>query len=262
MPRARLYKEHPWHPTRAPQLSVGESIGYGQRQHQEDALWWRVWEGAGVFVAFDGMGGHATGYLATEAAVRAFDERAPDTPAATIAAIQETHRRIIALEREAPALRGISTTLAALVIDHGAAHVIWAGDSRVYRWRHGRLTQLTTDDSMLEHMTARGMLTTPEEIEAFPYHHVVINTIGLPNAARGALSHLIEPVMPGDRYLCCTDGITRHTPTAQLTAALAARHRTPQDIADTLASLAAQHPHADNHTAIVVDVGLGDDAER
>lgn len=252
MPRARLYREHRWRPPHALRFDVGESLGYGRRSQQEDGLWWRAQGGAGVFVVIDGMGGHATGEWATRALIGALDDLEPRSPEALMQGLREGHQRVVDLQRQEPRYNGLGMTCAALVLTRGVAFMSWVGDARVYRWRAGRLDRLTTDHSLLELYMASGLLDTDEAVEAFPYKNVITQALGMPSAAPDCLASRAEPLLPGDRFLCCTDGVSDCVDEG-LIAALFAERRAPQDIADTLAAHAERHPQAENHTTLVID---------
>ena len=116
--------------------------------------------------------------------------------------------------------------------------VLWAGDSRAYRWRNGRLEQITRDHSVAE----------AEGLDAADSHAITRAVGGEPTLE---LDVYRDRVHAGDRFLLCSDGLTRTVPAEQLESWMA-----HEDIRQTVeelikATLAAGAP--DNVTALVVE---------
>jgi hypothetical protein len=102
-------------------------------------------------------------------------------------------------------LRGMGTTCAALAIRGSNAYIAHAGDSRIYRIRPGSIQRLTRDHSNVQRMVDAGMLTA-EAARTHPDNNVLYKCLGT-NAvftpdARGPI-----PVLLGDRFLLCSDGL-------------------------------------------------------
>ena len=164
------------------------------------------------FVA-DGMGGHAGGRRASEEAVRVITESlAADTPGGADGsgrlrqAIEEANRRIWALPQSEPALHGLGTTIAAMLIEGGVGHVAHVGDSRVYRIRNGAIEALTRDHSYLNDLAARGVELTDPAARA-RYESVLTRAIGVAPTVDVDVSS--RPVTPGDTFRLCSDGVYR-----------------------------------------------------
>jgi type VI secretion system protein ImpM len=115
--------------------------------------------------------------------------------------------------------------------------VLWAGDSRVYRWREGRLEQLTRDHSAAE-----------EGGEVAESNAITRAVGGEPTLL---LDVLRDTVQPGDRFLLCSDGLTRVVPTATIATGLAAAD--PAAAADALLAATLDAGAPDNVTVLVVD---------
>lgn len=193
-----------------------------KREHNEDALLLLPEEG--VFAVADGMGGHASGEVASNLAVQEIAEffrlsrRDPDAtwplrldarldfPANRLVnAIQLANRRIHEEAQGDARCRGMGTTLAAVHFADGAAVVGWAGDSRVYRFRDGRLSQLSDDHSLLnDYLKSRRL--TAEEIENFPHKHVIVRALGMKEHVE--IDVVRDEPRAGDLYLVCSDGLT------------------------------------------------------
>jgi serine/threonine protein phosphatase PrpC len=130
------------------------------------------------------------------------------------------------------------STVVTLLARGTSCAVLWAGDSRAYRWRNGGLEQLTRDHSLaaLEGMSGADSNT-------------ITRAVG--GEATLDLDVVRDRVLPGDRFLLCSDGLTRTVPNEQLASWMA-----HEDIAKAVeglikATLAAGAP--DNVTALVVE---------
>lgn len=162
-----------------------------------------------VFVVADGMGGHNGGEVAAAIAV---DEMAKAEGLSSIddliEAIQQANREIVDRSRLDPELRGMGTTMVALVgmtVDGdprlGLANV---GDSRVYLRAADDLVQLTDDHTLVEALVRDGRLT-PEEAVNHPQRNIVTRALGIDEKVL-VDSWELAPVA-GDRYLLCSDGL-------------------------------------------------------
>jgi protein phosphatase len=146
-----------------------------------------------------------------------------------------------------PNLRGMGTTLTAMMYDAGRMHVVHAGDSRCYLFRDGTLRQLTDDHSWIAEQMRSGAMTEAEAKES-KFRHVITRSVGFERDvevdARGVV------VEPGDCFLLCTDGMSNHVEHADLERVLAATwfRRAPQSLVD----IANQRGGDDNITVVAV----------
>ncbi|MCE9580210.1 MAG: protein phosphatase 2C domain-containing protein [Deltaproteobacteria bacterium] len=146
-----------------------------------------------------------------------------------------------------PNLRGMGTTLTAMMYDAGRMHVVHAGDSRCYLFRDGTLRQLTDDHSWIAEQVRSGAMTEAEAKES-KFRHVITRSVGFERDvevdARGVV------VEPGDCFLLCTDGMSNHVEHADLERVLAATwfRRAPQSLVD----IANQRGGDDNITVVAV----------
>jgi serine/threonine protein phosphatase PrpC len=159
-------------------------------------------------------------------------------------ALETVHDRLVA----ASSHQGISGTTAVVLLasdDHVAA--VWAGDSRVYRWRAGRLDQLTRDHSLVQEMVDQGQLS-PEEARRHPWRNRITSAIGAGDTWRHEVAG--DHVEAGDRYLLCSDGLTECVTDDAIAATLA--EPDPATVVQRLIeqTLAAGAP--DNVTVVVV----------
>lgn len=246
------------------QLTAAATTTRGRRHNNEDAL--LVAPDAGLFAVADGMGGYEGGEVASSLAlaevaafVRSFhDDRertwpfAADltrSPAENVLdqAIRLAHRSV--LEARNPQCPRMGTTIAALYDAGDRVAFAHVGDSRIYRWRRGRLVALTTDHSVVAELRAAGVLG-PEEA---PKHlrNYVTRALGVEGWLRPTVG--LDVPEEGDRYLLCTDGICGFVSAPDIAEELGFPSR--QGAAERLVHLALQRGSTDNITAVVVGVG-------
>src|SRR5262245_21359938 len=153
----------------------------GRRSTNEDS--WLVDLDLGLLVVADGMGGHNAGEVASALAVKVIHEvfasdGNPTDQALLVRAVQVANDRILAAAAEQPADSGMGTTVVAVLIVGAHAFYTSVGDSRVYLWRGGHLTQLTRDDSWLAE-TLDGEGEQIHDIGSHPMRHVLTKVVGL-----------------------------------------------------------------------------------
>jgi PPM family protein phosphatase len=226
------------------------------RERNEDAFC--VDCGNGLFAVADGMGGHPGGDVASQMAMdalRAFAEQGVRQGAnAELAALEDAllgaSRAIRAEGRRRLELLGMGTTVAAVWLRGGHAHVAHLGDSRVYLARGRKLVRLTRDHSVVELLLQHGEISRADAAR---------------HPARGRLSRFagMEPlsdpdgttvdVRAGDRLLLCTDGLWGMVGDRQMRAILAER-ADAESACRALVDAGLAAGGADNLTAVVVDV--------
>lgn len=215
----------------------------------------------GLFVVADGMGGHRGGEVASAVAVEAMQSVAPSpTIGELVDAVHAANRAVIDRASGDAALIGMGTTLCAVARVRSAdpepqLGVINVGDSRVYVFADGELTQVTDDHSLVGEMLRDGQLTA-DEAALHPQRNVVTRAIGIQNDLQ--VDYWELPARTGDRYLLSSDGLFDELSEAQITAVLG-RLADPEAVANELVRLANDHGARDNVTVVVVDVIDGAD---
>ena len=106
-----------------------------------------------------------------------------------------------------PELRGMGTTLTAVLMHAGKAHVVHAGDSRCYMFRDGQLRQLTDDHSWIAEQLKAGAISEAEA-KSSKFRHVITKSIGFERDTDADLKSV--PVSPGDCFLLCSDGMSNY----------------------------------------------------
>jgi len=231
-------------------ISAGATHRGVVRKANEDAYLDRP--DRGLWAVADGMGGHAAGDLASRLVVQAL-ETAPQhrflgrAVASLRDCLGDANRRLgIEARHRGEAI--IGSTLAALVAMGGHCVLLWVGDSRVYRLRNGTLHRLSHDHGRVQALVDQGRLS-PDLAEEHPDAHVITRALGA--GERLEVDAQICELKSGDRFLLCTDGLTREIPEGDI-AELSARmalNAVPQTLIDEACKRGAR----DNVTAVVVD---------
>ncbi len=228
-----------------------------QRNNNEDAL--LVDATLGIFLLADGMGGHAGGEVASQMACEqvhtALSQQLDITEAVALA-----HQQILMLGQQQPELHGLGTTLVAAQIRADKLQLGWVGDSRIYRYRNGKLQQLSEDHSFVQQLISRGVLT-PAEADEHPQRHLLQQALGQLSGKTPKPSFCLEDFQQDDLYLLCSDGVSDVLSEAALASCLA--HQTPltQDDLERLAQrllaavLATDAP--DNASGILLQILFG-----
>jgi type VI secretion system protein ImpM len=196
---------------------------------------------SGLWVVADGLGGHRDGDVASRMVCDALVDFAP--PAAFDEVIEAVRLRLREVNDEllrtsARALRGakIGSTVAALIIRGEQSAAIWAGDSRIYRWRNEQLQQVTRDHSA-------SVSGQPQAT------NIITRAVGVqPNLM---LDVITDDVQPGDRFLLCSDGLTRRVSDEDIEAWM--HHEDIQAAVGGLVQATLDAGAPDNVTVVIVE---------
>ena len=180
------------------------------RDHNED----NYLAGRTVFAVADGMGGHAAGEVASEAALgplRLIDGNSfRDPQAATDAlaqAVSQANDVVLDQAAENPELRGMGTTLTTVMVRGSRMHLAHVGDSRAYLLRQGMLDLLTEDHTLVAQLVKEGRLTE-EQAATHPQRSVITRAIGVEAGVQVDTMHDPLELQAGDQVLLCSDGLT------------------------------------------------------
>ena len=221
--------------------------------------------GAGddLFVLADGMGGHRGGEVASAEAVAgvlgSFDER---TRVGLARAVDRANQAVFGRAAGDVDLFGMGTTLCALALARSEGGDVLAvanvGDSRVYRYGEGRLTQVSDDHSLVADLVRAGDLTE-EEAARHPQRNILTRALGIESALSVDTWEL--SIQADDRYLLCSDGLFNEIDDDRI-AALLAGPNNPELTAASLVRAAVDAGGHDNVTALVVDVDAAPSAQE
>jgi serine/threonine protein phosphatase PrpC len=203
---------------------------------------------AGLWALADGMGGYRDGDVASRLACEAVAAVAPGlsldkTVAAAGRGIGDVNTRLFraATRLVNPVVSG--TTIVVFAAQGNTCTVLWAGDSRLYRLRHGKLVQVTTDHTVAAELKLGA--------EAEERDHAITRAVG--GSSTLTLDARRDRVESGDRYLLCSDGLTRELSEEAISTLLA-----QGEVEQSAAALIAATLRAgarDNVTVIVIEAG-------
>lgn len=222
---------------------AGETHPGRARSDNEDVVGWKPEEG--LYLVADGMGGHASGEVASaivrDTLLAASDDQDLETSACN------AHRAILSAADQDAASGGMGSTLVAVKIAGSSGHVVWVGDSRAYLWRRGSLSRITRDHSFIELLRERDGISE-SELRNHPNRNVVTQTLGLgdpkPSSVDIALKH-------GDVILLCSDGLNDELTDEEIAVVLR-QHETPATAARQLVDDALDHGGRDNVSVVLV----------
>ncbi|MFC8681778.1 PP2C family protein-serine/threonine phosphatase [Microbacterium ureisolvens] len=214
--------------------------------------------GSNLFVVADGMGGHAGGDVASSLAISRLEslDRPYDSTAEAEKALQDAISDaavdLVDTVGARPELAGMGTTVSALIMVDDYAVIAHIGDSRIYLYRDGALTQITTDHTFVQRLVDSGRIT-PEEARYHPRRSVLMRVLGDMDTDP-ELDTFIMPTQPGDRWLLCSDGLSGVVDDPHTAKALGLG-LAPGRTADNLLKQALDGGAPDNVTIVIVDVG-------
>lgn len=216
-----------------------------------------------LMIVADGMGGAAAGEVAAAVAVATVEEFALNTVKWFLhlsqhedtalmgelrASLERADRELFDRVERHPSLAGMGTTLTVAFSVGTDLFVVHAGDSRAYLLRHGEMTQVTSDHTLVQMLVDGGQLT-PEQAKTHSRRNIVTNVVGGPIEGVLAEVHKV-PLVDGDILLLCTDGLSEPVDEAKIVKALTTYDDADEAVARLLGlALAAGGP--DNVTAVV-----------
>ncbi len=222
------------------------------RGHNEDMFVSRP--DIALWAVADGAGGHEAGEVAAEMVASAL-QTIPDALTAEETLLQ-VRLRVVAAHaalQELAARKGdgamVATTLVVLMIRQGHFACLWAGDSRVYLLRGGALQRITRDHSLVQELVDAGHLDE-RDAEHHPRANVITRAVGA-SSESVELDKVTGPLVPGDRFLLCSDGLPKAVDDDALGELL--RTTEPEQAAEALVAAALARHARDNVTAVVVE---------
>ena len=220
------------------------------REGNEDA----AFAGSRLLAVADGMGGHAAGEVASAAVIAALEQldalgvNAGDPREALREAVHEANnvlRDMVAADNE---LHGMGTTVTAVLADGAHAWLAHVGDSRAYLLRDRALRQLTHDHTFVQQLVDEGRITA-EAAASHPQRNYITRALDGREGMELDLERL--DVLPGDRLLLCSDGLSGVVSDVSIQEVL--NGGTPEQAVHRLVDLALRGGGPDNVTCIVAD---------
>ncbi len=174
-------------------------------------------------VVCDGMGGARGGNIASETAVRGFCNtirvafsKNPPLDAQGVEdlltqAVNDANTEVYRKAAEDSELEGMGTTLVAVLLCKHGSFAVNVGDSRLYLQKDGALTQVTKDNSFIQYLLDKG-LVSPEEAATHPNRNIILRALGVNEEVECDL----YSIPPFDRLLLCSDGLYNMIPAEEL----------------------------------------------
>jgi protein phosphatase len=214
-----------------------------------------------LLVVADGMGGAAAGEVASSVAVAALatlDEGEPSGDLLEVFgdAVRRIEDQLGGLVEAEPRLRGMGTTLTAVVHAGTRLGLVHVGDSRAYLMRGGVLERITRDHTLVQSLIDAGRLSE-SDATTHPQRNVLTRVLDGAHPTEADLS--IREIKAGDRILLCSDGLSGVVSNETIAASLLANDDA-QEAVDELVDLALRGGGPDNITCVVADV-VDDDIE-
>ncbi len=231
-----------------------------RRHHNEDAF--LCDPDSGLFILADGMGGRTAGETASKVVVTVLPKMLEQTlkPEETYTPYQIKgilHENVCKLSydlfqhsQKLEGLRGLGSTAAVLLVRKNVAYIAYVGDSPIYLLRKKRFTQLSDDQTTAAALMRAGHLT-PEAAETHPLRNSLEEYIG--KEGRLAPGTRYRTLQKGDRWLLCSDGVTKGLSKSDLRSLLLQR-QDAHETCQTLVETAKEHDGSDNITAVVIDI--------
>ena len=244
------------------ELVTGNATDVG-RERSENQDYFGAWESRPVgdlWVVCDGMGGAAGGRTARTTAVEAisrfYHEAGPQVEPAEVlvGAIGEANSAVHQGAQSDPLLKGMGTTVVALLVRGYEAWVAHVGDSRVYLVHDGQLRQLTRDHTLVQNLVDGGALQA-EEARDHPNSHILTKSVGIEAAVDVEVGTNGMAVSPGDRFVLCSDGLSGLVEDDTIREVVMGME--PQRACQMLVTLANERGGIDNITVQVVEAREG-----
>lgn len=236
------------------------------RSHNEDAVEWTAEDKIAVLA--DGMGGYNAGEVASGIATMMFRETLAQrlqniNPAlrmrgrmlkglmveATVAA----NEKILQVAEQEPRFSGMGTTLVAALFYHDKIVLAHVGDSRAYRFRQGKLKQLTRDHSQLQEQIDAG-LVSPEWARFAPNKNLITRALGVAPEIEVDTSH--HNLENGDIYLLCSDGLSDMLSPEQTVSLMDAHEGNMPRLCERLVEEANNNGGRDNISVILAKIEI------
>jgi len=214
----------------------------------------------GVWAVADGMGGHEAGEIASATVTDHVKSLEPNEDIESMlhavqqcimaANLQLTQQAALYDSQRVP-----GSTVVVLIINGNRGAVVWAGDSRIYRRRDNKVTQITRDHSHVQDLVEQGVILE-SEAESHPMANVITRAVGISEPLE--LDSMWLDVRTDDQFLLCSDGLSRLVTNDELESMMG--NRDSEEVTQSLLHTALVRGARDNVTLICVK-NCSDDGE-
>ncbi len=208
----------------------------------------------GLWAVADGMGGHASGGVASRMVIETLRRLSPPEQWQAFvgqvrAGLQQVHSQLRDLSTRLYQQRTVGSTVVVLLAQGDRGACLWVGDSRVYLLREGGITQLTRDHSYVQELLDKGLLR-PQDAQLHPQSNLITRAIG--QREELSIDVVDFPLQAGDVLLLCSDGLYKMLDELEISILLSCGGC--QDTVQSLIDLALRRGAHDNVTAVVVAI--------
>ncbi len=221
------------------------------RNNNEDAL--LVCPSLKLWAVADGMGGHASGEVASAVANITIEESI-EAGTSLSDAVQRAHKAVLDEATDQPQYRGMGSTIVAVQSSGTQYQVAWVGDSRAYLWTHSQLgrqlEQLTTDHSYVQMLYQAGAITA-KELNTHPERNVITQCLGSLELSSVNVETVDREWRKGDWLLLCSDGLTDAVGDQAICDILNAHTEIPSAV-DALVQAALDNGGRDNVSVLIL----------
>ena len=233
-------------------ISYGRTDVGKSRKLNEDSM--LVRPDVGMWVVADGMGGHEAGDVASQMVVSTLNEIQLGSSLEKYIndiedALVNVNKKLIEIAHRGENPTTCGSTVVVMLAYEKYCAFLWAGDSRLYRIRDNKIIQLTTDHSQVQLYVEQGLISK-EEAESHPHANMITRAVGATEDF--VLDVDMQEMNEGDRYLLCSDGLTKHIPDLDFEKMLAKGD--VEKKCSELIDLTLARGAKDNVTAVLVDI--------
>ncbi|SCE79975.1 PP2C family protein-serine/threonine phosphatase [Micromonospora chokoriensis] len=212
-----------------------------------------VYAGPRLLAVADGMGGMAAGDVASNIVIGAMAPLDEDVPGDALvdalrAAVGTANQQLRDTVDANPQLEGMGTTLTATLFTGSKLGMVHIGDSRAYLLRNGEFAQITKDDTYVQMLVDEGRISA-EEASSHPQRSLLTRAL---DGRDIDPEYSVRQVLPGDRYLICSDGLSGVV-SAETIGETLREYTDPQQCVERLVQLALRGGGPDNITVIIAD---------
>jgi protein phosphatase len=231
-------------------------VGFKRSDNQDRYVAGALHNGVSFGFVCDGMGGARGGSVASEYLCKTLEEyiyiqndnSSMNCEQTVIDAIDiacsDIYKKAVSDER----LKGMGTTIAGVIVKDDMCTAFNVGDSRVYIYRSGVLSQITEDHSVVRQLYKRGAITA-EEMATHPQKNLITRAVGVRNDVDVDITEVM--LRKGDRILCASDGLTNYVSKSDLEYIMSADDLF--EVPGDLIRKALMNMAGDNITAVVME---------
>ena len=226
-------------------------VGKARKLNEDSML---VRPDVGMWAVADGMGGHEAGDVASQMVVSTLNEIQLGSSLEKYIndiedALVNVNKKLIEIAHQGEKPTTCGSTVVVMLAYEKYCAFLWAGDSRLYRIRDNKIIQLTTDHSQVQLYVEQGLISK-DEAESHPHANMITRAVGA--TEEFVLDVDMQEMNEGDRYLLCSDGLTKHIPDLDFEKMLAKGD--VEKKCNELIDLTLARGAKDNVTAVLVDI--------